>query len=307
MNAAAQSFPVTDAYRGMRLDRFLQRMLPRMSRASIQAAIATRVSLASGVEAKPSRRPAVGDLVTIGPRAATSMPGVVIPMLAEGAGWLVVDKPAGIASTPGSRRPGPDVATLLGLPPAHRLDRGTSGCLLLTRDQATARCFDLAFRARCVEKQYIAVVEGSPANDVFAIEAPLGPDTTSRVPGKVAVFASGAPAATHIEVLAHMGDRTLLRARPLTGRRHQIRAHLAHVGHPIVGDLLYGGDERRFIRFQLGQPVETPAGLVAGRHLLHAHRLAFLDPASQERIEVAAPWPADFGGTAVPDSVLVSR
>lgn len=295
MPAVEQSFVVTDFYRGMRLDRFLQLMLPRMSRTSIQDAIANRVTLASGSEAKASRRPAVGEVVTIAPRRELHRPDVVVPVLCQGAGWTVVDKPAGVASTPGSRRPGPDVATLLGLAPAHRLDRGTSGCLLLTHDAATARRFDLAFRARRVAKTYVAVVTGAPDRDTFTIDAPIGIDTASRVPNKVAIAASGAVATTHVEVLARRGERTLVRARPLTGRRHQIRVHLAHAGLPIVGDLLYGGDERRFIRYQMGQPVDTPAGLAPGRHLLHASRLAFTDPRSGERVDVASPWPADLG------------
>ncbi|HEX5054760.1 MAG TPA: RluA family pseudouridine synthase [Planctomycetota bacterium] len=292
---AAQSFAVTEAYRGMRLDRFLQRMMPRMSRASIQQAIATRVHLRSGAEPKASRRPAVGDVVTIAARPRGDTAHVIVPVLVAGRGWTVVDKPAGVASTPGSRRPGPDIVTMLGQAPAHRLDRGTSGCLLLTSDPFTARCFDLAFRARRVAKSYLAVVLGTPACSVFDIDAPIGPDLQSRVPRKMAVLASGVPAATHVEVLARAGDRCLVRAVPLTGRRHQIRVHLAHTGHAIVGDLLYGGDERRFIRHQMGQPVDTAPGLAAGRHLLHAHRLAFDDPASGQRIEVEAPWPADFG------------
>ncbi|MBL8753774.1 MAG: RluA family pseudouridine synthase [Planctomycetes bacterium] len=296
MSAAAQSFVVTDFYRGMRLDRFLQHMLPRMSRSSIQDAIEHRVTLASGTEPKASRRPALGEVVTISARPVRATPGpTVIPILREGRGWTVVDKPAGIASTPGSRRPGPDVTTLLGLSPAHRLDRGTSGCLLLTHDAATARAFDLAFRAHRIDKEYVAVVAGAPAHDTFTITAPLGPDPTSRVPNKVMVLPTGAPATTDCDVLQRLGERTVVRARPRTGRRHQIRVHLAHAGLPIVGDLLYGGDERRFIRFQMGQPTAIPAGLQPGRHLLHAHRLGFADPGSGERIEVEAPWPADFG------------
>ena len=86
-----------------------------------------------------------------------------------------------------------------------------------------------------------------------------------------------------------------MRALPRTGRRHQIRVHLAHIGHPIVGDVLYGPDERQFIRLQRGQPVQAPPGLVPGRHLLHACRLAFLAPLTNARIEVHAPWPADLG------------
>jgi RluA family pseudouridine synthase len=290
-----ESFPVTDAHSGMRLDRFLQRMVPRMSRASVQAAIAERVTLASGTLAKPARRLVVGDVVALGPRAAAVARPVAVPRLAEGAGWVVVDKPPGIACTPSVRRPGDDVATRLGLAPAHRLDRFTSGCLLLTRDRATARAFDLAFREHRVEKTYLAVVEGAPVADRGEVDAPLGVDPGSRVTGKVRVSAAGEPACTRFEVLARQGERTLLQAWPRTGRRHQIRVHLAHLGHPIVGDVLYGGDERRFIRLQRGQPIAAPPGLVPGRHLLHAARLAFADPATQQRVEVCAPWPADFG------------
>jgi 23S rRNA pseudouridine1911/1915/1917 synthase len=291
----AVTFPVTAAYGGMRLDRFLQRMVPRMSRASVQAAIAVRITLASGALAKPSRRLAVGDVVVIGGRDEPAVEPVHVPVLVDGRGWLVVDKPPGIACTPSNRRPGEDLATRLGHAPAHRLDRFTSGCLLLTRDAATARALDRAFQEHSVEKEYLAVVAGSPLHDRFDVAAPLGVDPASRVTGKVTVTALGAPAVTHFEVLARRRERTLLRAQPRTGRRHQIRVHLAHIGHPIVGDVLYGDDERNFIRLQRGQPIECPLGLVPGRHLLHAARLVFPDPDTQRRIEVQAPWPADFG------------
>ncbi|MCU0866685.1 MAG: RluA family pseudouridine synthase [Planctomycetes bacterium] len=291
---AAVLFPVTDAYRGMRLDRFLQRMLPRMSRAAIQAALDSRVRLASGATPKASRRLVVGDAVTIVPIAAPEVTAIEIPVLATGDGWFVVDKPAGLACTPGKRR-GEDIASRLQAAPAHRLDRFTSGCLLLTRERAAARAFDLAFRAHRIAKEYLAIVHGTPAATSFVIEAALGLDEGSRVTDKMAVVAGGVAAQSEVEVLAARGDRTLVRVRPRTGRRHQIRVHLAHIGHPIIGDLLYGADERQFIRLQRGQPVTTPPGLLPGRHLLHASRLQFADPASGKSIDVLAPWPADFG------------
>lgn len=308
----ATTFPVTDAYRGMRLDRFLQQMLPRMSRASVQTAIDTRVSLSSGAAAKANRRLVVGERVTIAPHRGGPLRGEAsagadtsgssglvvnapIPVLARGEGWFVVDKPAGLATTPMVRRPGADVATRLGASPAHRLDRFTSGCVLVTTDAERARAFDRAFREHRIAKEYVAVVAGTPPAPTFVVDAPLGVDTRSRVTGKIGVLPDGLPARTTFSVLASDGARTLLRAEPHTGRRHQIRVHLAHAGLPIVGDVLYGADERHFIRLQRGQPFPVPEGLVPGRHLLHALRLTFADPASGAMVDVQAPWPVDFG------------
>lgn len=292
-----ESYPVTAAFAAMRLDHFLQRMLPRMSRTAIQDAIAMRVRLASGAPPKPARRLAVGDVVWIWPREARSEPDEAlapIVELASGPGWVAVDKPAGMASTPSARRPGEDLVSRLGLAPAHRLDRFTSGCILLSRDAATARHFDRAFRDRAVTKHYAAVVHGKLTADHAQIDAPIGPAAHSRVPGRMAVRGDGAAASTHIAVLAHAPGRTLVRATPHTGRRHQLRVHLAHLGHAIVGDAIYAGDERRFVRLQLGQTVATEPGLRPGRHLLHAHELTFPDPASGQPITVRAPLPADF-------------
>src|SRR5690349_1995997 len=130
MPAVAEQYPVTGAFRGMRLDRFLQQMLPRMSRTAIQEALAERVALGSGASPKASRRLVAGDVVPILARPPAAVAEVAIEVLAEADGWVVVDKPAGIATTPSARRPGEDAATRLGLAPAHRLDRATSGCLL---------------------------------------------------------------------------------------------------------------------------------------------------------------------------------
>ena len=306
----ATTFPVTDAYRGMRLDRFLQQMLPRMSRASVQTAIATRVTLASGAVAKANRRLVVGESVTIAPRGVETSgeANAPIAVLARGDGWVVVDKPAGLATTPMVRRPGDDVATRLGLSPAHRLDRYTSGCLLLATDPRLARSFDRAFREHRIGKEYVAVVTGTPPAVQFEVDAPLGVDERSRVTGKIGVLPDGAPARTRFTVLARDGERTLLRAEPWTGRRHQIRVHLAHIGLPIVGDVLYGPDERHFIRLQRGQPFPVPAGLVPGRHLLHAQRLSFADPGTGASVDVHAPWPVDFGFVdAMPGGGLAPR
>ncbi len=294
MTASEQPFPVTEAYRGMRLDRFLQAMVPRMSRNAIQEAIECRVRLESGAEPKANRRAAVGDVVYLSQRIVTEVPDVEIPVLHEGVGWSVINKPAGIPTTPSSRRPGGDIATLLGKAPAHRLDLGTSGCLLLVNDKDAARHFEAAFRERRVDKQYLAIVTGIVTEDEFTIDAPIGLDPNSRLPHKVHVTDGGAHAETHIEVLERRNRHTLVRAKPKTGRRHQIRVHLAHLGHPILGELLYGGDERRFIRWLQGQPVAEIDGIPAGRHLLHASELVLPMPGSDERLTITAPLPDDF-------------
>lgn len=294
MSESEQCFVVSEAYRGMRLDRFLQAMVPRMSRAAIQDAIENRVRLQSGREPKASMRPAVGDIVLFAQRVQMIVPDVEIPVLAEGDGWTVVNKPAGLASTPSARRPGADVATLTGKAPAHRLDYGTSGCLLLVHDKAAAQHFERAFRERRIGKQYIAIVKGIPQHDTFTIDAAIGRDQESRLPHKVMITDTGAQAITHVEVLERRSERALVRCTPRTGRRHQIRVHLAHVGHALVGDLLYGGDERRFIRWQLGQPVALDDGVVAGRHLLHAQQLTIVPPGQQEPISIEAARPDDF-------------
>lgn len=294
MAVTEQSFPVTEAYRGMRLDRFLQAMVPRMSRNAIQEAIESRVRLESGTEPKANRRAAIGDIVYLAQRIVTEVPDVDISVLHEGDGWSVINKPAGIATTPSSRRPGADIATRLNKAPAHRLDLGTSGCLLLVHNADAARHFEAAFRERRIDKDYLAVVTGKVEQETFTIHAPIGLDPESRLPHKVRIADDGAPAETHFEVIERRDNNTLLRAKPRTGRRHQIRMHLAHAGHPILGDLLYGGDERKFIRWLQGQPVEEVAGIPAGRHLLHASELVLPMPSSDERLTVTAPLPEDF-------------
>ena len=294
-----QVFVVSDSERGLRLDRFLGRRIPRMSRSSVQEAIASRVTISSGAAPKPSRQVHAGEVVTIRPRPAPSGAALrALPaVLHEDDGWMVVDKPAGLATTPSAARPGEDLVSLTGLHPAHRLDRFTTGCLLLTWMPEAARHFEAVFREHRAVKEYVAVVRGAPAESRFTIDAPLAHDASSRVPARMRVAMAGDPAQdarTDVEVLQAGSDSSLVRAVPLTGRRHQIRVHLAHAGHPLVGDLLYGGDERDFVRWQLGQPVATPAGLEPGRHLLHARSLTVPDLEGRE-VRVIAPDPPDFG------------
>ena len=297
-----QRFEVGEFHRGERLDRFLQAMVPRMSRSSVQAALAEgRVELESGLEPKASRRLTQGERVLLRGRAPSGELPERPHVLAQGEGWVVVDKPAGLRSTPTARDPGRDVASLLFMSAAHRLDRFTSGCLLLTDSREAARHFETEFREGRVRKEYAAIVTDRPAEARWTRRDPIGPDPDSRVPGKVRVLPEGAPEARAAETLFELaasvetsrGPWTLLRAQPRTGRKHQVRVHAAASGHPLVGELLHAGDERDFVRWQLGQAVSAPPGVAPGRHLLHARALAFDAPeGGSHRVE--AKWPADF-------------
>ena len=296
--AQAERFVVADSERGLRLDRFLSRRIPRMSRTSVQEAIASRVTLSSGAAPKPSRQVHAGEVVTILPRTVPVAPEREQPaILHEAEGWMIVDKPAGLSTTPTASKPGEDLVSLTGLHPAHRLDRFTSGCLVLTWTPEAARHFEAVFRRQLGCKEYLAIVHGVPAAPRFTVSAPIARDESSRVPTKMRAAARadahGADAATDVELLATDGRVSLVRASPLTGRRHQIRVHLAHAGHPLVGDLLYGGDERDFVNWQLGRRIEIPDGLEAGRHLLHAASLTIPDLDGLP-VQVRAPEPADF-------------
>lgn len=162
----------------------------------------------------------------------------------------------------------------------NRLDRETSGLVLVAKDRSTAAAVRRLWEERTVRKEYLAIVHGTLAVDRVTVDAPLGPDPSSQVVIKDAVRPGGAPAMTEIETLRRFtrseGLFSMVRAVPLTGRKHQIRIHLAHIGHPIVGDKIYGGDERLYLDFVSGSLTEEQRRrLILPHHALHAHRLRF--------------------------------
>jgi 23S rRNA pseudouridine1911/1915/1917 synthase len=160
----------------------------------------------------------------------------------------------------------------------HRLDAGTSGLVVVAKtDQAYASLRAL-FRRHAVERRYLALVRGVATNDAFAVDAPLG-----RRAARIVIDATeGRRAETRFEVRERLDTTTFLEAAPLTGRTHQIRVHLASVGHPIVGDRTYGGGGDDARRLGLGRP------------FLHAWRLSFEHPVTGERIEREEPLPEDL-------------
>ncbi len=290
---------------GWRLDRFLSDRIPRLSRSRIQRIIAEEPLLEGGRRLKPSQRVRVGEVILLHrppmdePPAPTSF-GVVF----EDEHLYVVDKPAGLPVHPTARYHHHTLTWLLRQRfgderpiITHRLDRETSGVLVCARNREAERAVKVQFQERTIEKRYLAIVKGSPEFNATLVDVPLGPAKRSevRIRMEPRYDAKGQPAQTELEVIERFEGCALVRARPRTGRQHQIRAHLAFIGHPIVGDKIYGADERLFIDFvERGLTEEEWVRLELPRHALHAEQIELEHPAGGERIILVAPLAADL-------------
>jgi 23S rRNA pseudouridine1911/1915/1917 synthase len=294
---------------GLRLDVLVARLLPELSRARVQQLIAQGLVLPGGAAARPSARMAAGARIEVRlPRAVpVSLAAVRIdlPVLYEDAHLVVIDKPAGLAVHPGAGVQHPtvvhgllhqlgDLAGIGGeLRPGivHRLDKDTSGCLVVAKTEPALRTLQAAFKARAVEKRYRALVHGAPpaAGELDTLYG-RHPKDRKRFSSRVR---EGKRAVTRFRVLGRAGvDAALLDVELLTGRTHQIRAHLADAGFPLLGDALYGGRKRE-AKLDPGSRARRAAEAL-GRQGLHAFHLAFAHPASGARVACTAPLPADF-------------
>ena len=213
---------------------------------------------------------------------------------------LVVNKPAGLPSLPdGYQAEAPHLRSvfepLFGrLWIVHRLDRETSGVVVLARSAQVHRALNTQFQEHQTTKVYHALVSGSPDWAEQWIDALLLPDGDRR--HRSIVSGQGKPAVTLFQVLERFAGYTLVEAQPKTGRTHQIRLHLAHLGHPIVADGLYGDGEGLYLSalkpgYQVGKTEETA---LLGRLGLHAWSLGFAHPLSGEQVSFVAPYPKDF-------------
>jgi 23S rRNA pseudouridine955/2504/2580 synthase len=296
--ARATWLEVGEESAAQRIDNFLLRRLKGVPKSHVYRVLRSGEVRVNSGRVKPEYRLQVGDRVrvppirTSPPKAPPTRP-LELPMVFEDASILVIDKPSGVAVHGGSGvsfgvieslRAARPQAKLLEL--AHRLDRDTSGLLVIAKKRSALVELHRMLREGEVEKIYTAVVAGQyrgPAE----IRAPLHKYVTGAGERRVAVKEEGMAAATKVKVLKASPDASLLEIRLLTGRTHQIRVHLAHVSHPVLGDDKYGGEAKKR----------------AKRLLLHAGRLAFRHPVSGEPMKLEAPLPADmraFVGSAFP-------
>jgi 23S rRNA pseudouridine1911/1915/1917 synthase len=177
----------------------------------------------------------------------------------------------------------------------HRLDRETSGVVLCALDRAAHADVQQQFERREVGKEYLAIVHGVPERDAGVVDLPIGPARASSVGVKMAVAVDGQTCRTEWRVVERAERWALVSCAPLTGRQHQIRVHMAAIGHPLVGDKLYGEDELLFERGLDGTlTAADQAELGLARHALHNHRVVFRTPASGATVEVVSPLPADL-------------
>lgn len=290
---------------GGRLDRFLAARIKGTTRAAAQRMLDDGRVRVDGRPGTPraSTRVGLGDTVVVLYPRRFDPPADVdrLRVLHEDAALLVVDKPAGVLSHPTDKAAHNSVTEILKLQfpgaafhLAHRLDRETSGVLVLAKDADSARSLQEQFERRETEKEYLALVSGRPAWTETAVDLPLaGAGGEIRV--RQAGSPDGYPALTEFRVEAAADDRALVRCRPKTGRLHQIRVHLAHLGHPILGDLLYrGGGELYLKAVARTLTPEDRAASGAPRQMLHARRMTLNHPRSGAPLTIEAPVPDDF-------------
>ncbi|MSO57894.1 MAG: RluA family pseudouridine synthase [Thermoleophilia bacterium] len=283
-------FSVASLDEGMRLDAWLGARPGIGSRAEAERLLAAGRVLVDGQGARKSHRLAVGEEVEAEPFAAAALipADLALDVRYEDEHLLVVEKPSGLATHPAGRS---TVATLAhglltlgaagGEPErpgiVHRLDRATSGLLVVARSEEAHTRLQELVRRREVERRYLALVRGAPRSRTGRIEAAVGRDRTDRLRRSLDTTTPRF-AVTWFELLEQIGSRSLLDLRLETGRTHQIRVHLEAIGLLVCGDPVYG--------------VAGDLGLK--RQFLHAHRLAFDHPFSGARIDVSSPLPADL-------------
>jgi len=277
----------------VRLDRYVSEQCPELSRTYAQRLIADGYITVNDRLAKASLRLSIGDRlrVVIPPTAPSPLSPEAIPLniIYEDDDLLVVDKPAGLTVHPAPGHPAhtlvnailsyfprlADISDSLRPGVVHRLDKDTSGVMLVAKNRVAQQNLSEQFKAHSVVKAYLVLVKGCLTPEEGIIEAPMGRDPRNRK--RMAVVAEGREARTEYRVIKYIGNYTLLEVMPETGRTHQIRVHLAAIGYPVVGDKVYG--------------VKSPH---LSRQFMHACHLGFKLPSTGEHVEFKSELPPDL-------------
>jgi 23S rRNA pseudouridine1911/1915/1917 synthase len=289
-------YAFTVAESGHRLDKFLVLRLPEFSRSRLQALIrAGYVTVDGQAPAKTGQGLEIGQQISV--RVPPSEPSALVAedipldIIFENNDLIVVNKPAGMVVHPAAgHASGTLVHAVLGYEPelegvggeqrpgiVHRLDKDTSGLILMAKNDRAHRWLQEQFKQRKVVKTYLALVDGAPPTPEGRIEAPIGRDPGNRQRMAIVPLEKGREAITEYHTLRRFHAHTLLECHPITGRTHQIRVHLAFLGCPVTGDTVYGHRRR---------------SLPLDRHFLHAHRLTITLPGEQTPRAFEAPLPA---------------
>ena len=281
----------------VRLDVFLVGVLPQHSRARLQAIIKEGMVCVNGKAGKASHPVSPGDVITGAvpeDKPAEALPeDLPLQVMYEDEHLAVLDKASGMVVHPAEgnqngtlvnallHRFGP-LSSIGGVQRpgiVHRLDKETSGCIVVARDDETHRSLTEQFSGRTTEKIYLAVVQGKPQPPEGRVETHLGRNPHDRQKMAVVDAPAGKHAVTDYRLLYSIGSSSLVQCHLHTGRTHQIRVHMKHLGHPLLGDATYGRPSRQ---------QEVP------RVMLHARKLAFSHPVTGERMTFLAPVPAEF-------------
>jgi len=305
MPSSAETLTVERSLPGERLDTFLRRRFPAASRGAIQRLIQQGHIVVNGKPTKPTHSPRAGEIVRVEwpeARPADARPeDIPLAILHEDEALLVLNKPAGLVVHPAAGNEEHTLVNALlhhcrgqlsgiggvarpGI--VHRLDKETSGCMVVAKTDETHVALSAQFAGRQVEKTYLALVCGVMSREEGDIRAGIARHPSHRKRMAVRDDARARAAHTGYHVLERLREATLVEARLHTGRTHQIRVHFQFIGFPIAGDTAYGQRQSRRLA--------ELTGYEAPRVMLHAHKLSLIHPRSGRRLEFRAPVPEDF-------------
>ncbi len=299
-------FEVSEDLDGSRLDRCLSDLHPEWTRSRARKLIDDDRVTVNGRSAKASTTVRAGDSIVVDepPLQPLEIEAEDIPLdvVYEDGDLLVINKPADLVIHPAAGNPSGTLVNALlhhchdlsgiggverpGI--VHRLDKDTTGVMVVAKTDRAHLALSIAFRRHTMRKTYLAVCYGTLGEDEGVIEAPIDRHPTHRK--EMAVVATGRPARTLYRVEESLAGAALVSCSPVTGRTHQIRVHLAHIGHAIVGDPLYAGRQWR----NIAEPRAQAVCRSFPRQALHAHRLAFEHPVTRQPVEFEAHLPADL-------------